>query len=134
MSYTPTSGRYAKASTPYGVLPGVNWKLSGDGKPADASNWRDGRRRENTLEDGTLTLDLVWDAGDSPSKVAGYNLRLGTKVDVNCYVDGSAAAAPTKYFVFPGIITNINPESAVEGQVVRYPITLMLNGAITYPE
>lgn len=128
-----TAGRYAYATIAGTVVPAANWKIDADAKLADASNFRDGRRKTGTLDDGTLSLDLVWDPDEQPTDVAVYNLRLGSQVTVKCYVDGDPSNPPTKFFQFPGVVGTIGPASAVEGDVVRMPVTLGLNGTITYP-
>lgn len=138
MPSAPTSGKYARVDIGSTTIPAVNWKLSGQGKSSDYSNFRDGRVRAAGLPDVTVTLDLVWDQGDSPTKSSGLNLRLGQFVTAKCYVDGADGQASAKFFQVPAIVDQIDPASQVDGDVVKMPVTLLLSETSTvkfaYPE
>lgn len=132
MPFTPTVGMTAivkltMAGNSEVTVPGINWKLAADGKPADVSNFRDGRKRVGTLPDATITVTLVWDSDEMPTKATGTNLRLGVKGTAKCYTSS------TKFFSCPVIVAQIEPENeGVEGRVMQ-PVTLQLDGDITYP-
>jgi hypothetical protein len=133
MAFTPTEGEVAvvKLSMTGGtadtIVPGTGWKLQLDGKPKDVSNFRDGRKRKGTLPDASLTMTLVWDAGEQATKASVTGIRLGVTGTAKCFTDA------TKFFSVPVIVAQIEPENeGVEG-VVMLPVTLQLNGAITYP-
>lgn len=139
-NFTPVSGRFAKVSlkdTPTAAtdydLAAVDWKIDADAKVANASNFRDGRRALGTLPDATLTVTLCWDANDHPTKTTMQNLRLGATGTAKCYTDGDASTSPTKFWAFPFVVSKISPASQVEGEIVKMPVTLTLNGDLTYP-
>lgn len=128
MAFTPTAGTVAVAKDSNGTYPGINWKLNIDGKvTTNPSNFRDGRVAIGTLTDAQLTLRLIWDSADPPTKVAKYNLREKASVTVNCYVDAA------NYFIFPGVVSTIGPENPGIEDVVGMDVTIQLSGTITYP-
>ncbi len=132
MAFTPTEGQIAKVTlTMTGgtltTIPGTNWKLNLDAKTKDVSNFRDGRRRWDTLHDATLTVTLVWDSAEQPTKAATTGVRLGVTGTAKCYTDA------TKFFEVPVIVAQIEPENSGVEDVVMMNVTFELDGSITYP-
>jgi hypothetical protein len=133
MSFTPTPGQVAVAKlsatggTADTILPGINWKIEADGKVYDVSNFRDLRSRVATLTDSTVTVTLIWDAGEQPTKAATTGIRLGVKGAIKCYVDA------THFFLIEIIVSNMGPENQGVENVVQMDVTLQQSGTFTYP-
>jgi hypothetical protein len=133
MAFTPTSGMVAILSLELGsnstftTVPGVNWKLDLDAKLAGVSNFRDGRSNIGTLPDGSLSLTVVWDAGEQITKVADTGVRLGVVGTAKCYTDA------THFFSVPVIVGTIGGENGGVESALMFDVTFALNGSITYP-
>ena len=135
MSFTPTSGQYAAAQfTPSNTaitVPGINWNLNLTSNPRDVSNFRDGRRRQGTLNDFTFSLTLVWDSAANPLLAANGGINQGTQMNVTAFTD--QAQTNTKAWVLPVIITSIGPKNeGVEG-VIMMDVNCDANGTATAP-
>jgi len=111
------------------VYTAMNWRLPLDGKQKDISNFRDGRRKANTLTDATFSADVVWDPDDPPTTEANMGLRLGMNLKVRCYTD------ETHFFEVFVKVATISPALAnIDGDVVMMPFTAGLNNnEIVYP-
>lgn len=128
MSLIPVTGTTAVVKIGGSTIPGINWTLSIDPKiTKNASNFRDGRVSVATLTDAQLKLTLVWDDNAPPTLTAGFDLRPGTSVTVDCYTDGS------NYFVFPGVVGPADVTNPGLEDVLGYSLTVELSGSITYP-
>lgn len=127
MAYTPVSGAVAKVMLGSTNAAAMNWKLDLDAKVKDASNFRDGRKKAATLDDGTLTFTVFWDSADDPTNTGSGNMRLGVTAVAQCYVTAA------KFFSVPVIISKIGPENKGVEDLVMMDVTAELNGTITYP-
>lgn len=135
MAFTPTSGNYAVVtftpnSTPI-TVPAINWNLTWDGNSKDVSNFRDGRRRVETLPDYHLSLTLVWDIAANPLLTANGGIALGTQLNTTLYCDQSNTN--TKAWTGPVIVSTLAPKNeGVEG-VVMLDVSCDANGTLTPP-
>lgn len=133
MAFTPTTGMNAVLKTSLGTgatdvtTPATKWKLTIDGKVYDASNFRDGRRRFETLDDFTLDFTLVWDGAEQQTKLASTSIRVGQTGTAKCYVDA------THFFLAPIIISTMGPENGGVESLVTQDVQGLANGSITYP-
>lgn len=126
MPTNPTSGKFAVFKIGSATVPGMDWKLSLDAKLKDVSNFKDGRRRVGTLDDGDFSSKMLVDADDPPYDPAGLNLIPGAEIVALLYT------TPTAFFSVPITIEKIDVESEVEG-VVMWNISGKQNGPATYP-
>jgi hypothetical protein len=130
---TPVKGKFCKLTdntSPTALeYPGVNWTLNDDAKLDDVSNFRDGRRRIDTLKDATLEFELIYDENDAPDKSTALNLQAGVKVTVKAYVNN----AQTKFWEFPGRIATISTGAESKDKANRYKVKLELDGTLVYP-
>lgn len=108
-------------------LTATNWRADFDPKLRDISNFRDGRRKANTLPDGTITCDVIWDLDDPPTDTTGMGMRMGVAMTMRCYVSA------TDYFLVPVKVGRMAPAFELDGGVLVMPVTFAVNGNITYP-
>jgi hypothetical protein len=136
MSFTPTVGQVAIVKITLGaggatdwVGPGITAKADLDGKVVDKSNFRDGRIKNATLPDATVTLTLVYDQADSPFKTGtgGAQITLGATGTLKYCVDA------THYFGLPVIVQTIGLENPGMEDDLMCDVEFGLNGSITYP-
>ncbi len=132
MAFTPTAGKNAVAKLTLGgnsevTAPGINWKFDGDAKLFDVSNFRDGREVAPTLDDATISLTLIWDGGEQPTKATSSDIRLGVRGTVKCYTDA------THFFGVTGVVSTLSPHNDGVESVVMLDVTFRLSGSITYP-
>jgi len=133
MSFTPTVGQVAVLDLTLGggaahwIGPGINWKLHLDPKVVDKSNFRDGRIKNATLPDGTLTLTIVYDQADSPFKTTGGNITMGATGTARCFVDA------THYWTVPVIVGPLDLENSGMEDDLGLEIEFDLNGTAVPP-
>lgn len=133
MSFTPTVGQVAVLDLTLGggathwKGPGINWKFNPDPKITDKSNFRDGRIKNSTLADATISLTLVYDQADSPLKAIGGNVIIGTTGTARLFVDA------TNFISCPVIVGAVGIENPGMEDDLMLDVTLELNGAITWP-
>lgn len=133
MTFVPTAGPVALfkvAPSPAGTpatAPGINWKLTIDGKLVDISNFQVGRYPNPTLEDADLSFTLVWDGSNQPFDPAKSGIDAGLDILGKLYTDAS--------HFYIGTFTVSTVEPGVDGleNVVMYPVTAKLKGVLTRP-
>lgn len=126
MPTNPTAGSVAVFKIGSNLVPGMDWKLSIDGKIKDVANFKDGRHKKVTLPDATFTSKVLFDADDPPYDPSGLNFVEGAEITALLYVDA------THFYSVPLVIGKIDIESEIEG-VLMYNISAEQNGPITRP-
>lgn len=133
MPFTPTVGQVAVLDLSLGAGaahwkgPGINWKFNPDPKITDKSNFRDGRIKNPTLPDATISLTLVYDQADSPFKASGGNVLIGVAGTARLFVDA------TNFISCPVLVGAVGIENPGMEDDLMLDVTLELNGAITWP-
>ena len=129
MSFTPISGPTAllKIGASPATVPGMNWKLSIDGKLVDVSNFLFGRQPAFTLEDVDFEFVLVWDDSAPPTDTDLLNMRPGTVISGQCYTNG------TKYFALSAMVSTVAPGVDSLEDVLKLPVTAKISGSLTWP-
>lgn len=133
MAMTEVKGKFCKlevGSTPI-ELPGSNWSISIDGKVIKVPNFRDGRRAVGTLDDATVSFELIYDEDAPPDETGTGNpgIRPGENVTLKAYVNNAA----TKFLSLPLTIATVTPAVGSQEEVLRYNVTAELHGTITWP-
>ncbi|MFO0887541.1 MAG: hypothetical protein U0790_00180 [Isosphaeraceae bacterium] len=133
--FTPVKGKFAHVTdnttpTP-NIYPGVNWTMNIDPKLEDASNFRDGRQRDDNLADADVSMTLIFDQDKPPDKAGSgaLGLRAGAAVTLKLYVDN----AQTLFYLLPCKVGPVSPKNEGVEKLLKYDVKFFLHGAITYP-
>jgi hypothetical protein len=132
VAFTPVKGKFCQvtdnAGTP-NVYPGVNWTLGIDPKLADTSNFRDGRKTDETLTDADISFTLVYDEDKPPDKSSGMNLIAGQAVTLKLFVNNEQ----TVFYQIPVRLGPISLKNEGVEKIMMYDVKAKQNGPIVYP-
>ena len=136
MAFTPVSGMTARVQLTVGTggsnitIPAINWTLNEDPKLFDVSNFRDGRVRAATLEDCSISLTLVWDDANRPTKTSQANIRKGMAGTAKLFV----GAASNAYYLLPVMVNTVKTSNGgVENVLMQDVELLQSGGALSFP-
>lgn len=131
MSFTPIAGPTAvlkiSVSSSFVVQPAISWKLSIDGKLTDISNFLTGRTPALTLTDVDFEFTLIYDDSTPPTDSDLANIRPGTVISGQCYVNSS------KFYALSAMISTVAPAIESLEDVLKLPVTAKITGTLTYP-